>query len=298
MATGESNRSLGFQYRVSASYIGVIIKKVCSAIIKHKLQEEMPQPTEEDFLKTAAEFKKRWNFPNCVGAIDGRHTRIMCPSKSGSLYYNYKHFFSIVLFALVDAQYRFVAVDVGAYGSDGDANIFARSVFGEQIRTNAFHIPPPTALPGSETICPHVLLGDQAFKLAQNIMTPYRHKAALEEDGLTKFEFNRRHSRARRVVENAFGILVNVWRIFLTPINMLPETVDKIIMSTCILHNILRRRNVNIRFDLLDPVPDNDSSCFEPLITNMGRPFDSAKEIRDRFKNYFSSPQGALPWEA
>lgn len=67
------------------------------------------------------------DFPNCVGAIDGKHVRVVCPNKSGSLYYNYKNYFSIVLLAIVDAKYKFLAIDVGSYGKEGDSGIFAKS---------------------------------------------------------------------------------------------------------------------------------------------------------------------------
>lgn len=62
----------------------------------------------------ANDFGQRWNSYNCVGAIDDKHVRIDPPLKSGSLYYNYKEYFSVVLLAVVDAQFRFMYVDVGA----------------------------------------------------------------------------------------------------------------------------------------------------------------------------------------
>jgi len=84
---------------------------------------------------------KNANFPNCIGAVDGKHIRIINPAKSGSNYYNYKHFFSIVLMALVDSNYCFFSIDVGSYGREGDPNIFKKSPLGKKLYDRQLDIP-------------------------------------------------------------------------------------------------------------------------------------------------------------
>lgn len=73
-------------------------------------------PTEKDWKKCADGYWKRWNLPNCVGSVDGKHIRLQCPPNSGTLFYNYKKYYSIVLMAVADHLYRFTLVDIGAYG--------------------------------------------------------------------------------------------------------------------------------------------------------------------------------------
>ncbi|GFV81209.1 uncharacterized protein TNCV_4772371 [Trichonephila clavipes] len=134
LATGESFRSLAFQYRVSHSWISVILREVVEAIIKRMFHVVLPIPTMGQFQKIAQQYSTKWNFPNCIGAIDGKHARIKAPKNSGSLFYNYKDYHSMVMLAVVDADCKFTAVDVGSYGREGDAGIFLKSEIGRRIK--------------------------------------------------------------------------------------------------------------------------------------------------------------------
>lgn len=87
------------------------------------LEIVLPQPIEGRLLMLSNKFMSQWNFPNCVGAIDGKHVRIKAPSNTGSLFFNYKEFYSMVMLAIVDADCKFIAVDIGSYGREGDAGI-------------------------------------------------------------------------------------------------------------------------------------------------------------------------------
>ena len=81
----------------------------------------------DQWREVAESFGKRWNFHNCIGAIDGKHIAIKCPSNCRTYYFNYKGFHSIVLLALVDANYKFLYIDVGANGLCSDGGVFKDS---------------------------------------------------------------------------------------------------------------------------------------------------------------------------
>lgn len=148
------------------------------------------------------EFFNKWNFPHCVGALDGKHVVLQKPRGSGSDFYNYKHTFSIILMALVDADYKFMFVDVGAQGRIGDAGVYSNCQLSRLLENNKLNIPPSEIIPGIEQPIPYTVVADDAFPLRTYIMKPFQQR------NFNKIEliFNYRLSRARRVVENAFGI--------------------------------------------------------------------------------------------
>ena len=100
--------------------------------------------------------------------------QIQAPKNSGSMFYNYKKTFSLVLLAVCDAKYKFLAVDIGAYGRQSNGSAFKNSLFGKLLLGQQLPLPPPVPL--SETLAtptPFVLVGDEAFPLSSNLMRPY-----------------------------------------------------------------------------------------------------------------------------
>jgi hypothetical protein len=118
LASGDNYPSLQYDFRVSRFTITKIIPDVCQAVVQEYKDELIICPTTpEEWAPLADEFGRRWNVPHAVAALDGKHCAIRRPAKSGSLYYNYKGFFSVVLMALVDAKYRFLWIDCGGSGA-------------------------------------------------------------------------------------------------------------------------------------------------------------------------------------
>ena len=131
-------------------------------------------PSTPDAWKEVAEgFATMWDFHNTVGAIDGKHIAITAPARSGSLYFNYKGYHSIVLLALADAKGKFMYVDVGANGSSSDAGIFQVTHLRHALENQTAGLPPPEPLPGDDRPTPFFLLGDAAFPLRTWLQKPY-----------------------------------------------------------------------------------------------------------------------------
>ena len=122
LATGLNYADLMYSFRMARNTISLFVPEVCEAIISAYKEEVMPDNiSEDDWLRISAEFERVWNLPHACGALDGKHIRIKKPANSGSLFYNYKNFFSMVMMAVVDADYKFVWLSVGSYGSSSDS---------------------------------------------------------------------------------------------------------------------------------------------------------------------------------
>lgn len=103
---------------------------------------------ESEWRKIEEGFNNMWQFPHTLGAIDGKHIRIKRPPHAGSDFYNYKGYQSIVLLAVVDAQSRFIYVDVGGNGRASDVVLLKNSSLYANLKSGKLNIPPDEALPG------------------------------------------------------------------------------------------------------------------------------------------------------
>ena len=136
--------------------IACLLPEVCKAICEEFKDEVITCPTTPDeWSLIAGEFKNRWNVPHACGALDGKHVAIRCPPNSGSLYHNYKHFFSVVLLALADADYKFLWIDCGGLGSMSDAQIFKESELKQCLEDGTIRFPAPDPLPQDNEPMPY-----------------------------------------------------------------------------------------------------------------------------------------------
>ena len=180
-----------------------------------------------------------WNVPHCLGATDGKHIAIQCPGNSGSLFYNYKGFFSIVLMAVCDAHCVFSLINIGDFGSNNDSGVLQNSAMGRALERNTLGIPDAEPFEGIQNPLPYFLLGDDIFGLKTWMQCPFPGRNILENQRI----FNYRLSRARRVIENTFGILTARWGIFNHTINASVKTAEAITKAAFCLHKFLRLTN-------------------------------------------------------
>ena len=240
-----------------------------------------------------------------MGAMDGKHVVVQCPPKSHSLYYNYKGTYSMVLMAVVDHQYKFKYIDFGEYGSNCDLNVFKNSTLGKAFIQGKLQIPGPKSLPQYDGLpLPHCWIGDEAFPQRKDFLRPFPKPRGNIQFKVPKDEmlYNWRLSRTRNVVENAFGILSQRWRIYQRRICLGVKNVERVVKATVVLHNYLcEERPVDeVKRDLIASkveLPSNREACLRDMPHMHG--YHTARDaaaVRDHFKAFFNGV-GAISWQ-
>lgn len=205
--------------------------------------------------------------------------------------------------AVVDSNYEFIYVDVGCNGRASDGGVWSKCSLSVALAENTAGVPSADTLPNSERVAPYVLVGDDAFPLKTYLMKPYPFRSQDKNERI----FSYRLSRARRVVENAFGILSNRFRVFLTTIHLAPDKVEKLVLASVVLHNYLRREHAELTEHMTldrELVGSGQVTAgswrqgdqLTPIEATARRPNNDAKKVREVFMSYFTD-EGSVPWQ-
>ena len=87
LASGDSQQSISYNFRIGKTTVHNIVKKTCEAIWEALSETYLKQPTTcEEWEEIAKDMLVKWNFPNCIGSLDGKHIAIECPKYSAILF--------------------------------------------------------------------------------------------------------------------------------------------------------------------------------------------------------------------
>lgn len=293
IATGVTYQELSYSTRIAANTLSKIIMETLKAIVTALEGVAIKCPvTPLEWKAVAGQFCAQWQYPNCIGALDGKHITFRPPRAEGSAFRNYKGSDSIVLLAIVNANYQFLYVDIGRNGRMHDSSVFRDSTFSHSLSSGTLGLPDMCPLPGRNTPVPYVITADDAFPLKENIMKPYPGRDQTHDQRI----FNYRLSRARRIVENAFGILSNRFRILLGTISLSVEKVELITYACCLLHNFLALKAPENYLSAESIEEDGQCHLQKMDQQSANRASNNAINIRNEFKNYFNG-EGAVPWQ-
>ncbi|XP_055333828.1 uncharacterized protein LOC129585241 [Paramacrobiotus metropolitanus] len=310
LASGMSQTTAAHSFCLGRATVNRIYRETTRAIWDVMGPVYVGPPSESRWKSNAERFNASWQFPNCIGAADGKHVVIKKPKNGGSQYINYKGTHSIVLMAVAGPDYEFSYVDIGGYGRQSDGGTWSKCALGKAVEDGTLIMPKPERPLLCEHLLPHVFVADAAFPISVHLMRPYPDRNLSRAARI----FNYRLSRARRVVENAFGILASRWRIFQRPMDFQPAQIVLTVKACVVLHNFLLRKNIAnsksayVMPTLIDRENEDGPGIIEGEwrritardtgLCRMGKSRGTAEAmlIRDRFRDYFNST-GSVSWQ-
>ena len=191
-------------------------------------------------------------------------------------------------------------VDMGTAGSCSDTQIFNTCHLKRKIDDGSIGFPDPAPITQGGRDVPYFIFADNAFAQKTWLMKPYGRRMLTREERVANY----RISRGRRVVENAFGILVSKFRVMMATIELPSETVREVVFTCVVLHNILRSQYQG-QHGGQQPRDDDDDDDVPGDGRLIGDAADSghdrnhareAKRMRDYLKDYFNN-EGAVAWQ-
>lgn len=214
----ESGQVFGMSRTRAQSYTQEVINVLCQRYRRRSIK--LPE-NDGEWWGIAAGFESICGFPNVVGAIDGSLFEVKRFDDFDGWYCR-KGFPAFNMQALVDHKKRFRSISIRS-GSQNDKGLFNMSHLGRRIQ----HILPPGTC----------IVGDAGYKLLTQVMTPYAIGLAMTK---SERNYNYLHSRTRIVVEGAFGLLKERFRMFKCPLlHSSPQAMANFIIAAVILHNWL-----------------------------------------------------------
>ena len=226
-------RKTANSFGLSRSSVSIIVRKVCRVICEHLGPQLIQLPrTEAEVKKKVAMFSSRYDFPQCLGAVDGTHIEIKQPTHNATDFVNRKSHFTINVQACCDCNCVFMDVVVKWSGSVHDARVFTNSTLNAKFKSGEI----PSCLKRiveDEDPIQVFILGDPAYPLLPYLMKEYANGGATQQEQY----FGYRLCSARNVIECAFGRLKARFLALRRAMDINLEDLPTVIYACLVLHN-------------------------------------------------------------
>ena len=85
LTTGATQQSFSFGYRIGKATMSKILAETSEAIFQTLKDQFLKTPNcQKEWLSISKGFEDKWNFPHCLGSLDGKYTYIECLKMSGT----------------------------------------------------------------------------------------------------------------------------------------------------------------------------------------------------------------------
>ena len=271
-------------FGLSRSAVSVIVRRVCSAICEHMGPQLIRLPvTEAEVKEKTNKFFSHWQFPQCLGAVDGTHVYIKQPSDNATDYIDRKSRFSINVQACCDYGCQFLDVVVKWPGSVHDARMFINSALNEKMRSGV--IPKCyKRVVSDEAPIPVFILGDPAYPLLPYLMKEYANGGCTAQEQY----FGYKLCSARNVIECAFGHLKARFSALRREMDINLSDLPTVVYACFVLHNFCEVNKESISDERVRAVMEDDQSS-QPSIqrTPIQSNETEGKRVRRVLTKYF-----------
>jgi len=245
---------------------------------------QCPQ-TEEEWLRVSTTFERTTQFPSCLGAACARHIELRKASKADSDYLNERRRPSVLLSAVVNANYEFIVVETCPSGHLS-VNNPPNKILERKLQSSKLPCQP------NSNQLPYVFVADECFKLQENFMVPYR--AVSDKGDEASKLFNRQLVKANQRAAKTLAMMAWRFGVLQTPVNLDAKKVQTIVKACCYLHNFFKRECIfYINSDMeavikadMAPIVWGPNTTVMPHINNCD---SDPKYVRDSFSKYFYS---------
>jgi hypothetical protein len=211
LATGHSAFAISELFGVSEATVSLTTRKFCRAVWRTLRPQHLSWPsTHEEMQAVIQGFKQKRGLPNCCGAIDCSHFVLELPNNAGATcWFDRDHNYSMKMQAVVDANGRFLNINVGWPESVNDTRVLRNSELYQKVLEGDWLAGPSELVGGVEV--PQYIVEDAGFPGVAWLVVPYPgdHLPDIRD------RFNFFHSSTRIIVDCAFGRLKGIWRILL-----------------------------------------------------------------------------------
>lgn len=275
-------------FGLSRASMSVVVRKVCKAISEQLGPQLIKLPkTEAEVMEKVNLFSTRYDFPQCLGAVDGTHVEIKQPSDNATDYINRKSRFTINVQACCDCDCLFMDVVVKWPGSVHDARVFTNSSLNTKFKNGDIPTCPKRIVAGMDPVQVFIL-GDPAYPLLPYVMKEYANGGATQEEQY----YGYRLCSARNVIECAFGRLKARFSLLrrATDINLLD--LPTVVYACFVLHNFCEINKERISDEQVRSAVEYEQQI-QPIDERFVGPVNEvgkqAKQARRILTEYFNS---------